>query len=52
MALKYRRDTVVVNVPFLLSEPGRPSSTAAELGLEPGTQEPAPVERLEPTHGT
>ncbi|MCZ7630815.1 MAG: APC family permease [Microthrixaceae bacterium] len=50
MALKYRRDTVVVNVPFLLSEPGRPADTAAGLGLEPGTHEPAPVERLEPTH--
>ncbi len=48
VALKYRRDTVVVNVPFLLTEPGERPATAGDLGLARGSQEPASIDRFEP----
>ena len=47
LALKYRPDTVVVNVPFLVSEQGEPTMTAEDLGLRRDDLAPATVERVE-----
>jgi hypothetical protein len=49
LALKYRPDTVVVNVPFLLGENGHGPVTAESLGLRRDDQEHSPVERYEPS---
>jgi hypothetical protein len=51
LALKYRPDTVVVNVPFLLGENGHGPVTAESLGLRRDDQLPSPVERYEPSVG-
>jgi amino acid transporter len=51
LALKYRPDTVVVNVPFLLGENGHGPVTAESLGLRRDDQQHSPVERYEPTAG-
>lgn len=51
LALKYRPDTVVVNVPFLLGENGHGPVTAESLGLRRDDQQHSPVERYEPAAG-
>ena len=47
LALKYRPDTVVVNVPFLVGDETSAHATAA-LGIPHDHKAPAPVERYEP----
>jgi amino acid transporter len=48
LALKYRPDTVVVNVPFLVREPGEETPTAQDLGLRRDDLEPARVDHVAP----